>query len=97
MNARSASTAPGSGTASGFALTTSSAVVRATPMVHVGAEAERPGVVHRLDARRHGAGNVRDHHELVDLLAQRGQRLLELARMTVRDDDGGDLHASTSR
>ena len=28
---------------------------------------------------------------------ERGQRLLELARMTVRDDDGGDLHASTCR
>ena len=46
----------------------------------------------RVDARRHGAGDVRDHDELVDLRTQRRQRLLELGRVPVRDDDGGDVH-----
>ena len=64
--------------------------------VHVRAEAERALVVHRLDAVRDRAGDVRDHDELVDLRRERRQRLLELGRMAVRDDDGGDLHAAST-
>ena len=39
-----------------------------------------------------GAGEVRDHDELVDLRHERRKRALELGRMAVRDDDGGDAH-----
>ena len=49
-------------------------------VVQVRGEAERPLVLDRLDARRHGARDVRDHDQLVDLRRERGQRLLELAR-----------------
>ena len=67
MKSRSAATAPGSGTASGFAESTSSAARPRDALVDVRAEAERRLVVDRLDARRHGAGDVRDHDQLVDL------------------------------
>jgi len=40
------------------------------PEVDIGAEAERRRIVQRLDAVRDRAGDVRDHHELVDLRAQ---------------------------
>jgi len=45
-------------------------------LVYVRAEAERLLVVHRLHAVRHRVGDVRDHDELIDLLAQDGQRFL---------------------
>ena len=50
--------------------------------------------MHRVDPVGDRAGNVRDHDELVDLRRKRRQRLLELGRMAVGDDDGCDLHAA---
>ena len=38
------------------------------------------------------AGEVRDDDDLVDLRRERGERALELGRVAVRDDDGGDAH-----
>ena len=64
------------------------------PGVEVRREAARRVIVDRVDTGRDRPGDVRDHDQLVDLLAQRGEGLLELVRMAVRDDDGGDLHAA---
>ena len=99
MNDASSAIAPRAGTASGFAATSSSAVVRAKPRFRFGAVAERLVVRERLDARRHRARDVRDHDELVDLRLERGQRLGELGRRAVRDDDRATRRfiASTSR
>ena len=69
---------------------------QAHALVHVRAEAERALVVHGLDAVGDRAGDVRDHDELVDLRLERRQRLRELGRMAVRDDDGGDPHAAST-
>ena len=68
--------------------------------VHVRGERARPRAFEHACPRwkrSDAAREVRDHDELVDLRRQRGQRLLELARVTVRDDDCRDRHASASR
>jgi hypothetical protein len=68
--------------------------------VHVFGEAARAWIPEHAGTCGHGAdaaGQIGDHEQLVDLRRERRQRLLELARVTVRDDDGGDLQNSTSR
>jgi hypothetical protein len=53
------------------------------------------GVLEHTDALRNRAeasGEVGDHDELVDLRRQGRQRLLELPRVPVGDDDGRDRH-----
>ena len=69
--------------------------------VDVGREAARARVPHDAGTERVGrlrAGQIGDHEHLVDLRHERGQRARQLVPMSMRDDDGGDLHTpSTSR
>jgi hypothetical protein len=68
--------------------------------VHIRCERARARALEHARSGRQrpdAAGNVRDHDELVDLRGQQGQRLLELACVTVRDDDRGDRQESASR
>jgi hypothetical protein len=62
--------------------------------VRVRRERERPLVVYDAyplrQRPRRAPRDVRDDDELVDLRDERGQRALELVRVTVRDDDGRD-------
>ena len=73
---------------------------RRDPQVHVRAEAERALVREQRRARRKLADaprHVRDDHELVDLRREHRQESVEVGGVAVRDDDCGDLHASSSR
>ena len=69
--------------------------------IRVRGERERMRVLEHARALRqlgrNAARDVRDHEQLVDLRRERGQRLHELAGVTVRDDDCRHLHASASR
>jgi hypothetical protein len=65
--------------------------------VQVRGEPKRLGVDNRVDTRRNRSRDVRDHDQLVDLRLQRRQRLGDILRRAVRDDDGGHLHRSTLR
>ena len=65
--------------------------------VDVGRKPERAVVLDRPAPVRRRAGHVRDHEQLVDLRLERRERLGELGRVPVRDDDRGHLHASTFR
>ena len=69
--------------------------------VRVRCERQRAFVLEHACAGGHlrgkAAGDVGDHEQLVDLRRERRQRVLELGGVPVRDDDGADLHASTSR
>ena len=74
MKAQSFSTAPGSSTTSGFATSTSSPDVAATPALTLAAKltarAFRSNAgVERIDRLR--PGEVRDHEHLVDLRSER--------------------------
>ena len=101
MNVRRIATASGSAIASGLTISTSSCCVRSAPRFAFAAkESGRAFSRTRASGGQLGgdaAGDVRDHEQLVDLRRERRQRLLELRRVAVRDDDGGDLHPSTSR
>ncbi len=58
------------------------------------ADARSRGRARRPGAAADAVRDVRDEQELVDLRREHGQRLLELLRVAVRDDDRRDLHAS---
>ncbi len=96
MNRRSVATAPGAGTASGFDESTSSAVVSRTPWFTFAPKPSGRSLCIASTPVWDRAGDVRDHDELVDLRRERGQRLLELGRVPVRDDDRSDLHAAST-
>ena len=99
MKAWSTATAPGSGTASGFAITTYSRSVAPNPWFAFAANESGPLVLEHARPLRqpsNRAGDVRDDDELVDLRRQSRERVLELGGMAVRDDDSRD-HGSSSR
>ena len=97
MNARSASTAPGSGTASGFAESTSSAVVSARSMFTFAPKPSGCSLWTASTPSGTEPGMFAITTSSSTCVAQGGQRFLELARVAVRDDDRRDLHASTWR
>ncbi len=96
MKSRSAATAPGSGTASGFAASSASPLQRAKPRFRLAAKPSGRSLRIASRSVAHGARHVRDHDQLVDLCLQRRQRLRELLGLPVRDDDGRDLHREST-
>ena len=93
---RAPATAPGSGTASGFETRTYSPVVAATPAVRrsrrtaAAARSRAPGAPQA--ASRRCPGGSRSRRARRPAAPSAGSDALELARVAVRDDDGGDRH-----